>query len=173
MSPAEPCLEGYGPARLFNAHARRAMSSGVYVCGCRGVRTCLLCEGRRGNLARTDDTASDSNSLYQCHNCGEVLPLRDCPEDLSLPPLHACRESCTAASVLCSSSLMQQQTYAPVEGVTVVKEFISPQEEAAILADIDSQHWADSQSGRRKQVRNRALTCTHTHTHTHNTHTPP
>ena len=137
--------------RFFIAHAHRAMSAGG-VCGCRGARTCLLCERRKGNLARTNEDASASNVLYQCHNCGEIRPSRDCHEDPSLRPLHVCRESCTAASVLYSSSLAQQEN-APVEGVTVVKEFISRQEEAAILSDIDSQPWAESQSGRRKQVR--------------------
>ena len=41
----------------------------------------------------------------------------------------------------------------PFEGVTVVKEFVSHEEEVSIMAAIDGQPWANSQSGRRKQVR--------------------
>ena len=37
-------------------------------------------------------------------------------------------------------------------GVTVVKDFLSTEEEASIVEAIDRQPWANSQSGRQKQV---------------------
>ncbi len=46
-----------------------------------------------------------------------------------------------------------EETLCDFGGVLVVKEFVSAQEESIIVTDIDSQKWADSQSGRRKQVR--------------------
>ena len=36
--------------------------------------------------------------------------------------------------------------------VTVVKDFVSEEEERCIVAEIDGSRWAESQSGRRKQV---------------------
>lgn len=38
------------------------------------------------------------------------------------------------------------------EGVTVVKDFMSRDEERNIVSQIDAHQWAESQSGRRKQV---------------------
>ena len=126
------------------------------VCGCRGARTCLLCEGEVGKPVRRDYTACPS--LYPCYRCGEVRSsLEDCrrSRDPALSPLRVCsREPCKASKVL-SPSLpsFTRATTPPFDGVTVVKEFITKEEEAAILSAVDSHTWIDSQSGRRKQVR--------------------
>ena len=110
------------------------------VCGCKGARACLLCEGE---AAREAEAARPS--LYLCHNCGELRSAKDCREDPAHPPLRACI-SPTAVLRGPWPTLLQ------FEGVTVVKEFITSPEEAAILSAIDSKPWVYSQSGRRKQV---------------------
>ena len=140
------------------------------VCGCRGTRSCGLCEGETRKLASSHDTDGLLGSLYQCYKCGKADSIEDCPEDLALAPLHACREPCRTATVLHSSSITSEHLDTPLEGVTVVKEFVSPEDELAILAAIDGQSWSVSQSGRRKQVRGSDTHDTHTHTHAH-THT--
>lgn len=122
------------------------------VCGCRGARSCRLCERETGKLARYHDKDAHSSSLYQCHNCGKAGSVGECPEDAIRAPLHACREPCTAATVLHSSSLTTERWHTRLDGVTVVKEFVSPEDELAIVAAIDSRSWTISQSGRRKQV---------------------
>ena len=127
------------------------MTCAPRVCGCRGARACLLCQGSTGEPKSLDESAGPS--LYQCHNCGRVGWLGDLPEDVRIPPLHACRDPCSHATVLHSSSSPRALgTHTPLDGVTIVKEFISRQEERAIVSAIDSNTWVDSQSGRRKQV---------------------
>ena len=101
-------------------------------------------------LARTDEAVS--SSLHQCHNCGKTGSIDDCPGDDFQSPLHACSgPPCDSATVLQVSSL-HTAAGALFEGVTVIKEFLSQEEEAAILSAIDVHSWADSQSGRKKQV---------------------
>lgn len=97
---------------------------------------------------KTDKTSTAS--LYHCHNCGKIGSVGNIPEDSRLPPLHACKELCSTNTILHSCSRTLET---PLEGVTVVKEFITQEEERAILSAIDSNTWTDSQSGRRKQVR--------------------
>ena len=124
--------------------------SDTCACGCRGTRTCLLCERDKGRLPRNEDTSA--YSLYQCHNCGKIGPIEDCEEDPAERPLYACREPCRPAAVLCSLHTGLGMPFDTFEGVTVVKDFLSQQEEATVVSAIDSEHWASSQSGRRKQV---------------------
>lgn len=139
------------------------------VCGCRGVRSCRLCEdGKTRKLGRPHHTDALSTSLYQCHKCGQAGLTRDCPEDASLPPLHACREPCGATGVLRSAGIATEQLDPPLDGVTVVKEFLSPEDELSLVTAIDHQTWANSQSGRRKQVdKTHTLTRTLHYTHPH------
>ena len=104
-----------------------------------------------GKPVRRDDTAS--RSLYLCYRCGEVRSsLEDCRRDPALSPLRVCREPCKASKVL-GVPAFTRATTAPFDGVTVVKEFLTEEEEAAILSAVDSHTWIDSQSGRRKQVK--------------------
>ena len=144
------------PACCTYAHAyprtRREMTSSrsqTGVCGCRGARSCLLCQGEAGKPPR-DETAS--LSLYFCYKCGEACG-SECREDPALSPLRACWEPCTSSRIL--RPAFTQATTPPFEGVTVVKEFVTREEGASIVSAVDTQTWVDSQSGRRKQVRNK------------------
>ena len=82
----------------------------------------------------------------------QLSPIEDCEEDPAERPLYACREPCRPAAVLCSHHTELGMPFDTFEGVTVVKDFLSQQEEASVVSAIDSEHWASSQSGRRKQV---------------------
>lgn len=136
------------PAKMTSSCSRTG------VCGCRGVRRCLLCEGEATRSAKRDET--DNPSLYFCHNCGDVRSSLECREDPASSPLRVCKERCTAptAAVLrCRARpALTHGATPPFDGVTIVKEFMSREEEAAILSTVDSHTWRDSQSGRRKQV---------------------
>lgn len=138
---------------------RRMNDTSSDVCGCRGVRTCLLCEGDEGKaVSRSEDQGP---SLYQCHVCGKIRWFSDSREDHASFPLRVCstRSSCAETAILETSltELCRETTSsitAPFDGLIVVKEFISVDEEADILSNVDSHTWVESQSGRRKQVKN-------------------
>ena len=127
-------------------------------CACKGVRTCLLCETQDKAAAATH--FDDSSILfYQCHRCGKLLKEEHATPDLEATPLFACgaQHSCEGekkiiAARLEASELDKRWCGGVFEGVTVVKNFISAEEEGEIVKEIDSHQWAESQSGRRKQV---------------------
>ena len=73
-------------------------------------------------------------------------PLLSCRAGRCGPELRVIKIYGKEASELCHGAAVP-------EGVTVVKEFISREEEREIVAEIDRSQWAESQSGRRKQVR--------------------
>ena len=127
-------------------------------CGCRGARRCRLCEGEATErLVEEEEEARVS--LYSCHNCGALGSAAECSADPAHPPLHICSTPCSAREILRPSLHNSSSCPLKFEGVTVVKEFIRREEEAAILSAIDSRPWIFSQSGRRKQVRKCLLLC--------------
>ena len=115
-------------------------------CACKGVRSCLLCEV---GSVRTPTTAGHLVTYAQCYVCGELIQTRG-------GDVVKCNNPCVSISgslvykVSLGSPPMQQEMV--FDGVTIVKEFLSKQEENEIIRDIDSQKWVESQSGRRKQV---------------------
>ena len=118
------------------------------LCSCKGIRTCLLCEPAKTSapVAREPST-----QVYQCHNCGKIVDEVNVRVDPIAPPLFTCcgqRCGPTVATLHAHCTLEGE----PFEGVTVVKEFISREEEEKIVEDIDRSVWAESQSGRKKQV---------------------
>lgn len=136
------------------------------VCGCKGIRTCLLCEGKKkgAEVVRRGEEGAQ-HTLYQCHRCGKILPLEEGRiEDSSDGPLYLCSRPCSSSAVLQASYREQgcSDRTLNFEGVVVVKDFVSAEEEAQTVTAIDSRVWVDSQSGRRKQVNNdmTAETCT-------------
>ena len=100
----DPYQTAPGPLRSMYIKQKEASSvnamSDTCACGCRGARTCLMCERDKGILARNEDMSA--YSLYQCHNCGKIGPIEDCEEDPAERPLYVCREPCRPAAVLCS-----------------------------------------------------------------------
>ena len=124
-------------------------------CGCKGIRTCLLCEQQDGgtSLPQLQETCHE---IHQCHRCGRVLPESGLIQpDLDVSPLFSCGEPCTSTRTLEVSYCRDQSGSEPIrfEGVAVIKDFVSPEEEGDIVKDVDGWMWAESQSGRRKQVR--------------------
>ena len=75
----------------------------------------------------------------------EAKPLLKCKAGRCGPELRIIKTRKEARD-LCHSAAMP-------EGVTVVKEFVSREEEREIVLEIDRSQWAESQSGRRKQVK--------------------
>lgn len=127
-------------------------------CACKGVRSCLICERPEEAAARVRDTTT---SFYQCHRCGNILRQGVVQPDLEAKPLFVCKtgdcgpeEKIIRARWRGKEAVELDNVYdsAVFEGVTVVKEFVSFEEEREIVSEIDANRWAESQSGRRKQV---------------------
>ena len=107
-------------------------------CGCRGERSCLVCERDGEDPERPAPLAR--HEYYQCVSCGKLLQTS------------ICHTSCCNMAVITVPDhvIISNSTNVMFGGVLVVKEFIS--EERALVEQIDSSPWADSVSGRRKQV---------------------
>lgn len=140
--------------------------SGSRRCGCRGVRTCLFCEDQNGTTRSTPPPSREevSHVIHQCHKCGRVFPEvgGGVQPDTEAPPLFRCAEPCSTRRVLRAlHSQGESCDSGPIrfEGVTLIKEFVSAEEECSIVRAIDGWKWAESQSGRRKQV------CIYTQSH--------
>ena len=96
-------------------------------CGCKGIRSCALCENE-GRKNRFADEASLAREIFHfCIDCGACYA--DGKE-------HKCGER----SAVC------------LDGVKVFRDFVSPEEEERLVKAIDSDPWKPSQSGRLKQV---------------------
>uniref|UniRef100_A0A4W5JD00 AlkB homolog 4, lysine demthylase n=1 Tax=Hucho hucho TaxID=62062 RepID=A0A4W5JD00_9TELE len=91
-------------------------------CGCKGIRTCLLCESVNGNGLLLEN--------------GQ--PIR---HDFMYDPLlrRAVR------------NYGGQQLSFPFPGILLWNNFISEEEESELITDMDLNAWRESQSGRRKQ----------------------
>ncbi|KAL8581231.1 hypothetical protein ACOMHN_038331 [Nucella lapillus] len=95
-------------------------------CGCKGVRSCLICEGTKS--VTTETTQSSETEVYSfCLECCTAFR-----ETLSQHPHHH------VGSVL-------------FQGITIIQEFISPEEEDFLRDHIYQASFVVSQSGRRKQ----------------------
>ncbi len=125
-------------------------------CGCKGIRTCLLCEQQTSGETPISPEEG-CHVIHQCYRCGKVLPEESgkVQPDPKAPPLFSCVEPCSNTSILrawytqevsCDSEPIR------FEGVTIVKDFVSMEEEDAIVTTVDGWKWVESQSGRRKQV---------------------
>ncbi|XP_007486040.1 alpha-ketoglutarate-dependent dioxygenase alkB homolog 4 [Monodelphis domestica] len=93
-------------------------------CGCKGVRTCLLCEGERdGGTAGTLYPKKTAHFIY-CLETGLALG--------------------TEKSGFAGWAF-------PFPGVAMIKDFVSADEETELVRLMDQDDWKLSQSGRRKQ----------------------
>lgn len=147
-------------------------------CACKGIRTCLLCENLKGAAATV--AVKPRQTIYQCHRCGEILTEERKIPDISAHPLYTCLyQPCPTLELLqinihrladsssdgepasqfqkgFSHAGSRLQDYEGelqgFSGVTVLKGFVSEEEEARIVEAIDRCAWVESQSGRRKQV---------------------
>ena len=115
-------------------------------CGCTGVRSCLLCEVKGQDFSSATTAATQPTLIYtQCRKCGE-LSLQGA-NDVTRCHL----TSCTPQRIW--SPTVSVTPGIRFEGVSVYQEFLSPQEEDDVVCAIDEHLWAESQSGRMKQVR--------------------
>ncbi len=94
-------------------------------CGCKSYRTCFICE-KQFNLTKADSTlervqASERSFLYS-PDVDKILRVGD-----------------TSSNFL------------DFPGIRVFTDFVSKEEEAQLMSDVDRLPWDSSQSGRRKQ----------------------
>lgn len=125
-------------------------------CACKGVRSCLICERPDVVEDKTQTTSVSTRHLYQCHNCGSILGEGETDfqaESLPVCVAGRCRERKKVTRARLEASEQDGSLCSALfEGVTVIKEFVSVEEEERIVSEIDASQWAESQSGRRKQV---------------------
>ena len=125
-------------------------------CACRGVRSCLLCE-RPAEAA--DRIKGSTTVFYQCYRCGVIVEEKLAEPDSDDSLFFVCSGGCcrqekkVLSTAKEGTGLKEFLNGIVFEGVTVVKDFISREEERDIVSQIDAHQWAESQSGRRKQVR--------------------
>ncbi|XP_017773547.1 PREDICTED: alpha-ketoglutarate-dependent dioxygenase alkB homolog 4 [Nicrophorus vespilloides] len=99
-------------------------------CGCKGCRTCLLCESTYG-IQKSIDLNKDFGTYVYCPFCNKAWPGWNMDDYKSHP----------------------EHKGEPIEfpGVYINCEFLSNDEEKVLLDCVDSIPWDLSQSGRRKQ----------------------
>lgn len=131
-------------------------------CVCKGIRSCLLCE-RPEQIGATAaastfnrDPLTSTTTFYLCHYCGKILREEETVPDLEAKPLLKCKTG-NCGPVLNTIKTKKEgfeldDSSVVPEGVTVIKEFVSREKEREIVLEIDGSQWAESQSGRRKQV---------------------
>lgn len=107
------------------------------VCGCKGIRSCLLCENQQPT---SEVSLQVGDVFYFCPLCEELrcIPKSKVIENFSPDDLH---NFCTEES----------KTSFSIGGITVINNFITPDEENILLEEIEKYSWVVSQSGRYKQ----------------------
>lgn len=120
------------------------MATRATTCGCRGIRKCLVCAPDNNNGASVCDIGTCTD-LYQCYNCGKITETFVVP---SSSPWRKCIVDCDDRSIL-YPNVGRTEFFS---GTIVIKDFITSDEEISLIRHIDESGWAESQSGRRKQV---------------------
>ncbi|XP_014240100.1 alpha-ketoglutarate-dependent dioxygenase alkB homolog 4 [Cimex lectularius] len=100
------------------------------ICGCKGIRTCLKCECLFdiSSKAICSPDKENSNPYFYCHECRMCWPGWEGQDhsDHRGEPI-------------------------TLNGIFLLADFLSPEEEEELLKNMDSLPWEVSQSGRRKQ----------------------
>ena len=112
-------------------------------CACKGVRSCLLCEGEDPPLP--SPTTGEVFVFIQCRLCGRFLEGAG-----SHGVVPQCPVACSVQKVW--RPLLTLEDGLKFSGVTVIQDFITAEREEEIVAQIEAWPWVESQSGRRKQV---------------------
>lgn len=102
-----------------------------YFCGCKGIRTCLLCEKKYGLQEKSFDSSESSQSYSYCCYCGKCHLGRNTTGRLNEIP-------CSEDGVV-------------IPGIYIKPDFLPVDEELKLVEDLDKIPWTLSQSGRRKQ----------------------
>ena len=121
-------------------------------CACKGIRTCLICERRKNIGKELAEDVMSRDSYYCCMRCGKLVRSIDVSFTTEDNNTSVCDPPCNGES---DTIVVEDQVISPdvkFGGIFLYKNFVSPEEEAGLVSDIDSAHWVDSQSGRRKQV---------------------
>ncbi|CAG0918116.1 unnamed protein product [Notodromas monacha] len=102
-------------------------------CGCKGVRTCLLCEKELGVPRRCESTFEDlkQRSYVYCPHCNLAWPGWNY-DVFERHPNH-------------------EGTSLKLDGVYIQLDFLTEEEEKLLVEGCDAMPWDQSQSGRRKQ----------------------
>ncbi|XP_052609976.1 alpha-ketoglutarate-dependent dioxygenase alkB homolog 4 [Peromyscus californicus insignis] len=106
------------------AAAAAAETTHLQVCGCKGIRTCLICERQRHGSPPWQLSLQKKYCFRYCPDTGWAMG----PKDSDL-----------------------EGWAFPFPGVTLITDFVTPEEEAEMVRLMDSDPWKLSQSGRRKQ----------------------
>ncbi|KAK0148764.1 Alpha-ketoglutarate-dependent dioxygenase alkB 4 [Merluccius polli] len=93
----------------------------VSTCGCKGIRSCLLCERLKGG-----DQLNGNEAKVKLHFCYEPVLKLAVHED-------------------------GKPTSFPFPGVFIWEDFLSEEEEEVLVREMDKNVWSPSQSGRKKQ----------------------
>lgn len=96
-------------------------------CGCKGCRTCLICESDYGISAKKTEIRKEDSYVF-CPHCNKAYP----GWDLQKHPEHS------------GDSI-------DFPGIYIQDDFLSLEEESELIKGIDEMPWDLSQSGRRKQ----------------------
>lgn len=114
-------------------------------CGCKGTRYCGLCL----DSERVKKLAIKSYDEYKCYVFNEKDGLAYPQDNLYW---HSSSEEVIKASEGLSTSTPDRSTSINVDGLLLINDFISENEESFLVEKIDKKSWVLSQSGRRKQV---------------------
>eukprot|EP00055_Hartaetosiga_balthica_P008462 m.31661 g.31661 ORF g.31661 m.31661 type:complete len:290 (-) comp6322_c0_seq3:159-1028(-) len=120
-----------------------------FECGCKGIRTCKLCEQKRG-IGQIIDIEPDVR-LYWCDDCGVVRD--ECMEDKQRDYSGEKEDESMFNGSWCKMPC-QPSTHPIVDlfgGIKLSRNFISKEEENEIIELMDKWEWKPSQSGRQKQ----------------------
>ena len=110
-------------------------------CACSGIRSCLLCEGKKDVKDWTElkpNHETNLKTLIFCIKCQKLCSQTGFQEDF----LQNSAQNCSKHD--CFEDL--------VSGITVIEDFITKDEEKFMVEEIEKFPWQVSQSGRQKQV---------------------
>lgn len=124
-------------------HQTKHSSPDAIACGCKGVRTCLICSP--SHPVKEDEVKKTVVSL--CPVCRKYFndDLSNTLHTVNISEAHATGAWCGAHTGSC------ERTDIRVEGITLLLEFVSPEEEQMLLTEMEKCPWKLSQSGRLKQ----------------------
>lgn len=146
-------------------------------CGCKGIRTCLLCEKdllifQRNELVENQQLAKTIVYTF-CSQCGTKAWLNDDHRTHHLKTYDShegssssspCQQKKSISSSILNPTIATENDdayekllpqFVPVKGITLISNVINEDEEQLIVSLIDDpatpSPWVSSQSGRRKQ----------------------
>ncbi len=124
-------------------------------CGCKGIRTCRLCEDEKEYVsikARARDHVVHYSFCVYCSGVVASLEGHNCNTGSSSATTTTSANTTYSLSNDTIESVNTLNAEIGFNGVHVVEDFITEQQEQDMVAHMDQHPWASSQSGRHKQV---------------------